>query len=326
MSLSIFSPIPHLTLIDLATGAIVFESNTGQLTLMATTFPGINYKVRVSSTNSGEYTISAVDGGKATSIVTNSNDSDSLNSTPFGIGTVGSSGVYFPLAKGDGDPFSDVALAPDGQFYGLRTILSANFLVRIDPSLALTQQVTLPPIDNPSRDTITDTAGKPLTSTLNALEFGADNKLYSTGVETTGAKFYEIDVNTKVATVIANLPTGLGSAGDLVYDATNNRFLAVFQDTETSDALWQIPVGDPSGASKIGQIGFTGVQGIDFEDGQLTGFTTSATSPTSGDRIKIDASSGVGTLDRAISTTEVNSYYNSLGLPSLSVGSGISGA
>ena len=84
---------PTIALIDSATEAIVFENNTGQLTLMATTFPGINYKVRVSSTNLGDYTISAVDGGKATSIVTNSNDSDSLNSTPFGIGTVGSSGI-----------------------------------------------------------------------------------------------------------------------------------------------------------------------------------------------------------------------------------------
>ena len=84
---------PTIALIDSATEAIVFENNTGQLTLMATTFPGINYKVRVSSTNLGDYTISAVDGGKATSIVTNSNDSDSPNSTPFGVGTVGSSGI-----------------------------------------------------------------------------------------------------------------------------------------------------------------------------------------------------------------------------------------
>ena len=67
---------PTIALVNSATGAIVSENNTGRLTLAGTTFPGINYKVRVSNTNVGNYTISAVDGGKATSIVTNSNNSN----------------------------------------------------------------------------------------------------------------------------------------------------------------------------------------------------------------------------------------------------------
>ena len=320
---------PSIELINSATGTRITLNLLGNLTLAATTFPGINYKVRVSSPNLGDYTISAVDGGKATSIVTNSNNYSPVGTgfTPFGIGTVGADGVYFPLARGSAKQLSDVALARNGQFYGLQTDGFFNSLVRIDPSLEGTQQVTLPPINNPSRDIIVDTNGQKLTSTLNALEFDADNQLYSTGVETTGAKFYQIDVNTKVATVLASLPTGLGSAGDLVYDATNKRFLAVSKDTATTDALWQIPLNNPSGATKVGQIGFTDVQGIDFENGQLTGFTTSDNSPTTGNRIEINASSGVGVLDRAISTTEVNRYYNSPRLRSQElVGSGISGA
>ena len=40
---------PTIALIDSATDAIVFENNTGQLTLMATTFPGINYRTHLRS-------------------------------------------------------------------------------------------------------------------------------------------------------------------------------------------------------------------------------------------------------------------------------------
>ncbi len=75
----------------------------------------------MSNANLGDYTISAVDGGKATSIVSNTKSLIDFNSnsiTPianFRVGTVGASGAYFPLASGGqiSLPLADVALAPN---------------------------------------------------------------------------------------------------------------------------------------------------------------------------------------------------------------------
>ena len=101
-----------VALVNSDTGAIVAEANNSsssgasRLTLTETTFPGVNYKVRVSNFNLVDYTISAVDGGKATSIVSNTKSLTDFNSnnftTPianFQVGTVGASGAYFPLTS-----------------------------------------------------------------------------------------------------------------------------------------------------------------------------------------------------------------------------------
>ena len=61
-----------LELIDAATGDILAQtiySGAGIFSLSETTFPGINYKIRIANASLGDYQLSLTDGGKATSIV-----------------------------------------------------------------------------------------------------------------------------------------------------------------------------------------------------------------------------------------------------------------
>jgi hypothetical protein len=264
-------------------------SNSSNPQILGTTFPGINYKIQVIGANA-DYKLSFTDAGKATSIVSPTN-AGKIGATNVGVGTFGANGVFSPLAssleKFNGEQLLDIALAPNGQFYGVGTKSGgSNILYRIDPGASyLKNQVS-------EVSTIKDPQGLAFANGFESLEFSSDNKLYSIGRDSN--KLYQIDVTTGVATTIASLPTGFVSSGDLAYDATNNRFLATSGDTFSSDALWSIPLANPSGATKVGQIGFTRVAGLDFENGQLTGFTNSL--PTS-NRIKINSTSGAGTLD-----------------------------
>jgi hypothetical protein len=295
-----------IQLVNSDTGAIIATADN---TINQTTFPGVNYKIRVLNEVPEDYTLSLGDGGKATSIVSRAdsssydNYSSSYNNSSSIVGTVGADGTYFRLANGFVN-LTDVALSPNGQLYGIKSYGTGSFssLIPIAPSLNQYGQSSV--------SDFKDAQGEIIYGDFNALEFGADNKLYALAGTNTGAKFYQIDVATSNLTVKGNLPQGLGGDGDLVYDAVNNRFLATSRVNSTTDALWQIPVGNPSGATKIGNINFTGVKGLSFENGQLTGFTDSdpgnniingQNSSIVGNRIKINASSGQGTLDRPIS-------------------------
>jgi Domain of unknown function (DUF4114) len=270
-------------------------SSSGTLSLTGTSFPGTNYKIQVIGEKLGDYTLSLADGGRATSLVSTMT-APSTGDIKVRLGTIGASGVFTPLAssvdKFSPELLSDIALAPNGQLYGVgHPSGGADMLYKINPNIGVNERIQGTKITNPN--------GSCLVQTLNALEFATDNKLYSIG--SNSAKLYQIDVKTSVATSIADLPKGFVGSGDLVFDAPNNRFLATSKDTATSDSLWQIPLANPTGATKIGQIGFLGVLGIDFENGQLTGFSTTGTGNTSStNRIRISPNSGVGTLDRAI--------------------------
>jgi hypothetical protein len=295
-----------LQLIDAVTGDIIAQSTNngaGTFSLSETTFPGINYKIRVANAGLGDYQLSLTDGGKATSIVSphtpNVLDSN-INSL---VGTIGQNGQYFSLASGGAVKLTDVALAKDGQFYGVgpaATVGMFDLLYRIDPSLDRAQQVKLV-------SEIKDPQGNSLSTSIQSLEFSADNKLYALGYAAEGAKLYQIDVSTNVATTLATLPQGFLIGGDLVYDAANQRFLATSLDaTNTAnDALWQIPLGNPTGATKIGMTGFTDVYGLNLENGQLFGYTAHVVpNGTGATRIKIDITTGKGTFDRAITGTQ----------------------
>jgi hypothetical protein len=283
--------------VNATTGAVLngATSSSGSLSLTGTSFPGTNYKIQVIGENLGDYTLSLADGGRATSIVSNLT-APSTGDIKVRLGTIGAGGLFTPLAS-SADNFSpdllaDIALAPNGQLYGVgHPGGGTDQLYNINANLATTERI--------KGTYITDAKGVRLNSTLNALEFSADNKLYAIGANST--KLYQIDVKTSVATVIADLPKSFVSSGDLVYDGPNSRFLATAKDTDTSDALWQIPLANPSGATKVGQIGFLGVLGIDFENGQLTGYATTGTGGSSRtNRLKINPNSGVGTLDGPI--------------------------
>ena len=295
-----------LALIDTATGSVLAQTSQagpGTLTLNETTFPGIAYKIRVTNPSSGEYQLALIDGGQATSIVSPYTGNVLDASTNSLVGTIGQSGTYFSLATGGKLKLTDVAFAPNGQFYGIgpaATAAATDLLYRIDPSLDRSGQVKLV-------GEIRDAQGMPLSSSIQSLEFTTDNKLYALGYAAESAKLYQIDVTTNVATTVAALPQALLIGGDLVYDSANQRFLATSLDaTNTaSDALWQIPLANPAAATKIGMTGFTDVYGLVVEGGQLYGYTAHVVPGATGaTRIKLDLTTGKGTFDRAITGTQ----------------------
>jgi hypothetical protein len=273
-------------LLNSATGAVIAQDNykqTGKFSISQTTLPGVNYKIQIgnSKLKFGAYTLSTIDGGKATSIVNIGNS----------MGTIGASGTYFPIDfSGFGTlQVSDEAIAPNGQLY----VTDGIHVLGIDPSkVGSTVYV--------SSDTITDDRGKNLAGGLSAIEFTADNKLYAIELTSGGLqKLDRIDLTTKVATSVGNLPVGL-LVIDMVYDAAKNRFLAASPDAGgVATSLWQIPVDNPSGATKIGRIGSGAVTGLSFENSQLTGFSTNDAQTSQ--KITIDPNTGVGTLGSNIS-------------------------
>ncbi len=292
-----------LELIDAATGEIIAHSmQAGAVALAVTTFPGVTYKLRVANASLGDYQLSLIDGGKATSIVSPHTANVLDSNTNSLVGTIGQSGTYYSLASGGALNLTDVAFSVDGQFYGVgaaATTARLDLLYRIDPSLDRSAQVKLV-------SEIKDTQGNGLSSGIQALEF-ANNKLYGLGYAAEGAKLYQIDVNTSIATTVATLPQSFLIGGDLVYDAANQRFLATSLDASntSNDALWQIPLGNPTGATKLGMTGFTDVYGLVIENGQLFGYTAHfAPDATGSTRIKIDPTTGTGTFDRAITGTQ----------------------
>jgi FG-GAP-like repeat len=284
---------------------------SGSAAISETTFPGINYVLEVNDAaeatvivrNSfGSYTLSTVDGGKATSIITTNKVQQNLNNTGIpGVGTIGADGKFFPLATSNLTTLTDAALAPSGLFYGV----TDRIAYRIDPSLYLGNQVDYANGIGSLSTIIDRSNGFVLSGTVNAIEF-ANNQLYALVSTSTVDKLYIIDTAIpapsitagQVATLVGNLPSGLlNKGGDLVYDAANRRFLVTAVGLPNNDALWQIPIDNPAGATSLGLIGFADVTGINFENGRLTGFT-GGTSPT---RISINAATGAGTVDRAIS-------------------------
>jgi FG-GAP-like repeat/FG-GAP repeat len=289
-----------IDLIDPITGAVINVNEAiyggGTISLNKTTFPGVKYQIIVGG-QSGEYTLSTVNGGKATSIVSTSQVQTQLNYLGQGIaavGTVGANGKFFPLATStSGFTLADLALSADGQFYGVSNGTSSNFLYRIDPKTDRGNQISLVGGSQIS-SFIYDLQGNILSGKIKALEFSADNKLYAIDTTTTGDKLYTINPVSQVATLVGNLPASFTNSGDIVYDAANNRFFATAQDSATSDALWQIPINNPAGATKIGQIGFTNVTGLDFEGNQLTGFNVNTDG--TGIKIGINTATGSGTL------------------------------
>jgi Domain of unknown function (DUF4114) len=293
-----------INLIDTTTGTVVAVkeatvSGQGKISLSGTTVPGANYRLLVGG-QSGNYTVSTVNGGKATSLVSTTQGQDGRSQGIVTAGTVGASGKFFPLAASTlAFPLTDLALAPSGQFYGVGEAAGGSIgsvLYQIDPRTNSAAQVRQAGGDVLTAQ-IKDTQGNKLNGTIDAIEFAGD-KLYALSRTTAEDKLYTINPTNRVATLVGDLPTGVViNNGDFVYDAANSRFLATAQDTATSDALWQIPTANPAGASKIGSIGFTGLTALTFENGQLTGFKNG----TSPNKISINPTTGAGTLGQTVS-------------------------
>jgi FG-GAP-like repeat len=293
----------NIDLINATTGAILSKNSASGYTgstsvglVDETIYPGITYKLRVYNTKlaSGNYSLSLETLGQATSIVSRG-FFGSNGSYGYQIGTLNATGGYAPLASAY-DTVADVALSPSGLLYGISPSVStytADRLYVIDPSLG----VDYINISANSVRNLKDPNGSILLQSLKSLAFSSDNKLYAIGTSATGTgSFYQIDLNTKVATSLATLPAGFKNSGDLVYDAANNRFLASSTDTGVSDALWQIPLANPAGATKLGQIGFLNVRGLAVEDDRIIGYAPATGTNSGTDKITINANTGVGTF------------------------------
>ncbi|XZN91967.1 MAG: hypothetical protein ACM65M_03575 [Microcoleus sp.] len=183
------------------------------------------------------------------------------------VGTVdATSGSFSQIATSNLD-FSDIALSNSGQLFGI----TFDNLYKIDPNLGSASLI--------------GNFGLGSSVGLNALEF-ANNTLYAAA---DGANLYTINVNTGAANLAANLGSEFDSSGDLVFDAANNRFFATSTGT-TSDSLFSVSLTGQ--ATKIGNIGFTNVFGVSFENGNLIGFTEDRK------RITINSTTGTGTFDK----------------------------
>ena len=180
-----------------------------------------------------------------------------------------------------GPSFLDIALSNEGNLFGV-----SSKLYKFDQSLGLFSEI--------------GNVG----ASLNALGFSTNNILY--GAE--GSNFYTVDILTGSASLIANIP-GFLSAGDIVFDPSNNRFLATSSDT-VSDSLFSIDITGK--ANKIGNIGFRSVLGLFFDNGTLFGYT--------GDQkqLIINPVTGLGTFDKDVTGASGN-LYGAASLPSTSV-------
>ncbi|HEY9850785.1 MAG TPA: PEP-CTERM sorting domain-containing protein [Leptolyngbyaceae cyanobacterium] len=189
----------------------------------------------------------------------------SLISTNTGqIGTIDTTtGVFTEVASGIA--FPDIALSNEGNLFGV----DQSNLYRIDLNSGVCSLIGH-------------------SGYMGGLGFSANNVLY--GVSD---GLYTIDTITGNSSLVADLPGSIG-VGDIVFDPTNNRFLATPADSPNK--LFSI---DMNGAvTEIGDIGFANVWGLFFHNGTLFGYT--------GDRkqIVIDLATGRGTFDKTVTGTD----------------------
>jgi Domain of unknown function (DUF4114) len=287
----------NLDVINVATGQKdATISGLGSNEAFPSTLLAGNYKIRVYSSTLGDYKLSTIDGGKVTSFV--STFPTTLDGQKYDIGSIGASGEYFPgfdLAKGKATLF-DVAITSNTSNPTLYAVgldgTGGSFLYSVGRDLAAA-----------TSGVIKDAQGNKLLGNINSLAVSDDNKIYTTETTVTPVggltdKLYTIDPTNNIASLVGNLPTGFVSSGDLVYDAANKRFFATSKETLSSDSLWQIPIANPAGASKIGQIGFTDVIGLDLVGGKLIGFNNSV---SGSNQLSINPTSGAGTIDKVLS-------------------------
>ncbi len=121
---------------------------------------------------------------------------------------------------------------------------------------------------------------------INGLAFDNFGNLYGSG----GSQLYTLDLLTGAATLVGS--TGFGSAGDIIFDAANNLFLA-----STSDELVSVNPFTGAGVS-VGAFGISGMFGLVSVGNDLYGGSSS------GDYYSIDSNTGAA------------SFINNIGTPS----------
>jgi hypothetical protein len=177
-----------------------------------------------------------------------------------------------PLGNMGGTVLNDIATFGNNTF----AVANPNNLYRIDP--------------NTSTYTLLGNLVRISNTTITSLGYTSSGVLYAAA---SGGEFYTVDTTTATVNLVAKIP-GFAASGDLTFDAASGRFFATSQDRVNGgpDSLYSIGLaGDPT---LIGNVGFSQVWGLAFENGTLYGFTPR-------EQIKINLTTGAGTLDKAIS-------------------------
>lgn len=188
-------------------------------------------------------------------------------SNPGEVGTIDTStGVFTPVIT-DAPQLTDIALSDNEDLFGV----TFSQLYSLDLN---TQASTL--IGN-------------LGASINGLGFDNNDVLYGTG----GSNFYSIDTNSGLATQIANIPN-FSSAGDIVFNPDDNKFLGT-SSTPNNTTLFSIALDGT--ATEIGDIGFSNVWGLFFENQTLYGYTSNR------EQIIIDTDTGIGSFDKNVTGT-----------------------
>jgi len=203
----------------------------------------------------------------------------SLVSTSTGqVGTVDqATGAFTQVASGPA--FTDIALSNTGNLFGI----------------TFTQLFSI------NQSSGTSSLIGNLGASMNGLGFSTSNELYGTG----GSGFYKVNTTIGAASLVVNI-SGFLSSGDIVFDPLNNRFLATSLGSG-SDSLFSIALN--GAASKIGNIGFSNVYGLFFDNGTLFGYTADRK------QLTIDLATGAGTFNKNV-TGVTGEIYGAASLPS----------
>ncbi len=181
-------------------------------------------------------------------------------------------GAFTQVASGN-VAFTDIAIADNGKLYGI------NFseLFEVDLSTGVYSSIGF--------------FGAIGDKDMNALTY-ANGTLYGAK----GDRLYSFNLQTGAATPTIPTP-GFNSSGDLIFDAANNRFLAISKGgMNGSDRLYSIDLTN-STYLVLGDLGFQDVFGLTFENGNLMGYTSDRK------QISIDTSTGKGSFLRDVTGT-----------------------
>lgn len=133
----------------------------------------------------------------------------------------------------------------------------------------------------------------------NSLGFTSSGALYTIGTNKTTrvSGLYTVNIATGGnVTLVANLP-GLVDVGDLAFDATSGRFFATASTASTGNSLLY-SIGLGGDAQLVGDIRFSSVGGLLFDNGNLYGYNSVFAAQQT--QIRINTTTGVGTVDKLL--------------------------
>jgi Bacterial pre-peptidase C-terminal domain len=132
-----------------------------------------------------------------------------------------------------------------------------------------------------------------------SLGFGANGTLYTIGTtnRTRVSGLYTVDLAAGGKTnLVADLP-GIVDVGDIAYDAASGRFFASGSSSGTGNSILY-SIGLNGEVRSIGDMGFSNVGALLFENGILYGFDSALSS--SQKLLVFDTNTGAGRVDKAV--------------------------